>query len=90
MASVGLFEVIIVLAVALIVLGPDKLFTSIRYLGLILRKLRLFYSQVTDEFDRQLRLDEMLKNDQVQDIRKNSKTSPKKKTGGATTGKRKK
>lgn len=55
-------EVLVILAVALLVLGPDRLLTVLRYAGLILRKGRILYARVVDEVERQMRLDEMLKN----------------------------
>ena len=78
MFSIGLFEILLVLSLALVILGPDKLFVLVRYLGLMLRKLRVLYTQVTDEFDRQLRLDEMLKSGPLQSPKKPSKKSKRK------------
>ncbi|MCH9666059.1 MAG: hypothetical protein K0U41_09485 [Gammaproteobacteria bacterium] len=75
MFSIGLFEILLVLSLALVILGPDKLFVLVRYLGLMLRKLRVLYTQMTDEFDRQLRLDEMLKSGPLQSPKKPSKKS---------------
>ncbi|MBE8182695.1 MAG: hypothetical protein HAW61_04145 [Candidatus Portiera sp.] len=68
MFQIGLFEIILTLSLALVILGPDKLFVVARYLGLMLRKLRVLYAQLTDEFDKQLRLDEMLKNDTLKSL----------------------
>lgn len=83
MSSIGLFEVVVVMTVALLILGPDKLFVAIRYVGLLVRKLKMIYGQVTDEFDHQLRLDEMLKNDQAIKPKSTRTTKSKSKTSKA-------
>ena len=62
MGSIGFFEILLVLTVALLVLGPAKLLVAARYMGLTVRKGRSFYTKVIDEFDKQLRLDETIKN----------------------------
>ena len=62
MGSIGFFEILLVLTVALLVLGPAKLLVAARYMGLTVRKGRGFYTKVIDEFDKQLRLDETIKN----------------------------
>ena len=60
--TTGFAEVLVILAVALLVLGPSRLLTVLRYASLILRKGRILYLRVADEVERQMRLDEMLKN----------------------------
>lgn len=80
MFPIGLFEIILTLSLALVILGPDKLFIVARYFGLMLRKLRALYSQLTDEFDKQLRLDEMLKSGTLKPIKNSTKVSKQNKT----------
>ncbi len=87
LGTTGFFEILVILAVALLVLGPRQLFVLIRQTGLILRKIRILYTRVTDEIDRQVRLDEMLNSGQTkpkskQTGKKNVATN-KKKTPGA-------
>ena len=79
MLTVGIFEIALVLVVSLVVLGPEKLFVVARYTGLWMRKLRSFYGEFTDEFDRQLRIDEMQKSDQSSSTQESSGKEDKKK-----------
>lgn len=81
MLPIGLFEIILTLCLALVILGPDKLFVVARYLGLALRKVRLLYTQLTDEFDKQLRMDEMMKSGELKQTSKSSKSSTAKSKG---------
>lgn len=80
MFPIGLFEIILTLCLALVILGPDKLFVVVRYLGLAMRKIRVLYAQVTDEFDKQLRMDEMMKSGDMKKMRPSSKASKKSKS----------
>ena len=56
---IGLFELGLIAALALIVLGPQRMLVAARYCGLFWRKFRVLYTQIIDELDQQLRLDEM-------------------------------
>ena len=76
MGSIGFFEILLVLTVALLVLGPAKLLVAARYMGLTVRKGRSFYTKVIDEFDKQLRLDETIKNSQKNSGKNSQKNNP--------------
>ena len=70
----------------MLVLGPRQLFVLIRQTGLILRKVRILYTRVTDEIDRQVRLDEMLNSGKKKPKPKSKRTGKK----NAPTNKEKK
>ncbi|GGO77179.1 hypothetical protein GCM10011348_06100 [Marinobacterium nitratireducens] len=62
MFDIGFAELLIIGVVALLVLGPDKLPTAIRTLGLWVGKFRRTVSGIQAEISEELRLDEMRRN----------------------------
>ena len=60
MFDVGFSEIILILVVALVVLGPERLPKAARYTGLMVRKLRAQWYAVKSEFENEI-ADEELK-----------------------------
>lgn len=61
MWGVGFFELVLLFVLVLLVLGPQRMLLMARYCGLFIRKARVIYTQVIDEIDQQLRLDETIR-----------------------------
>lgn len=61
MFDIGFLELFIVATIALIVLGPEKLPTAARSLGLMIGKFRRTINGIQDDIERQARLDELKK-----------------------------
>ena len=61
MWGVGFFELVLLFVLILLVLGPQRMLLLARYCGLFVRKARVIYTQVIDEIDQQLRLDETIR-----------------------------
>ena len=59
MFDIGFTELLIVAVVALVVLGPEKLPTAIRTVGLWVGKIKRAVSSVQSEISEELRLDEL-------------------------------
>jgi len=62
MFDIGFAELLIVAVVALLVLGPEKLPTAVRTLGLWVGKFRRTVSGIQSEISEELRLDELRRN----------------------------
>ena len=62
MFDIGFAELLIVAVVALLVLGPEKLPTAVRTLGLRVGKFRRTVSSIQSEISEELRLDELRRN----------------------------
>ena len=62
MFDIGFAELLIIAVVALLVLGPEKLPTAIRTVGLWVGKFRRTVSGIQAEISEELRLDEMRRN----------------------------
>lgn len=60
MFDVGFSEIILILVVALVVLGPERLPTAARYAGLTLRRIRAHWFSIKSEFENEI-ADEQLK-----------------------------
>ncbi len=92
MFEVGFWEIILVLVIALLVIGPDKLPGIARQVGVWVGRTRAYINSVKSDIDRELRLQElqalMQKND-VHEIIEETKASltlpPEEKTAPATT-----
>lgn len=61
MFDIGLLELFIVATIALIVLGPEKLPSAARSLGLMIGKFRRTINGIQEDIERQARLDELKK-----------------------------
>ncbi len=61
MFDVSFFELIIIGLVGLLVLGPDKLLQMARFAGRLIGKWRRQFSDMKDEIDREMRVEEMRK-----------------------------
>ena len=73
MLGVGFFELLLLFAVALLLLGPSRLLVAARYCGLFARRMRVLYARVMDELDQQLRMDEMARHSaSTRALKKNS------------------
>lgn len=59
MFDIGFSELLLVAVVALVVLGPEKLPTAVRTLGLWVGRFRRTVSSIQAEITEELRLDEM-------------------------------
>jgi sec-independent protein translocase protein TatB len=59
MFEIGFWEIVLILAVALVVVGPERLPGLVRSVGLWLGKARRILSEVRDEVERELRLEEI-------------------------------
>lgn len=59
MFDIGFAEILLVGVVALIVLGPEKLPTAVRALGLWIGRAKRAVSSIQSEISEELRLDEM-------------------------------
>ncbi|MDF2182967.1 Sec-independent protein translocase protein TatB [Neptuniibacter sp. CAU 1671] len=59
MFDIGFSELLIVAVVALIVLGPEKLPTAVRTVGLWVGKIRRSVASIQSEISEELRLDEL-------------------------------
>lgn len=62
MFDIGFAELLIIAVVALLVLGPEKLPTAVRTLGLWVGKFRRTVSGIQAEISEELRLDELRRN----------------------------
>ena len=61
MFDVGFTELLLIAVVALLVLGPEQMFSLIRHVGLWVRRFRVYSTQVKDDIDRELNLKERRK-----------------------------
>lgn len=61
MLDIGASELLLVAALSLVVLGPEQLMTAIRHVSLAWRRLRNYGINIKDEFDKELRLQEIKK-----------------------------
>lgn len=59
MFDIGLIELFIVAAIALIVLGPERLPSAARSVGLMIGKFRRTMGDIQEDLERQARLDEL-------------------------------
>jgi sec-independent protein translocase protein TatB len=59
MFDIGFAELLIIAVVALIVLGPDKLPTAIKTVGMWVGRIRRTVSSIQSEISEELRIDEM-------------------------------
>ncbi|MGB0205637.1 MAG: Sec-independent protein translocase protein TatB [Neptuniibacter sp.] len=59
MFDIGFAELLIIAVVALIVLGPDKLPTAIKTVGLWVGRIRRTVSSIQSEISEELKIDEM-------------------------------
>nr|WP_067299075.1 Sec-independent protein translocase protein TatB [Marinobacterium profundum] len=66
MFDIGFAELLIVAVVALLVLGPEKLPTAVRTLGLWMGKFRRTVSGIQSEISEELRLDELRRNASIE------------------------
>jgi sec-independent protein translocase protein TatB len=66
MFDIGFSELLIVAVVALLVLGPEKLPTAVRALGLWVGKFRRTVSSIQSEISEELRLDELRRNASIE------------------------
>ncbi len=66
MFDIGFAELLIVAVVALLVLGPEKLPTAVRTLGLWVGKFRRTVSGIQTEISEELRLDELRRNASIE------------------------
>ncbi len=66
MFDIGFAELLIVAVVALLVLGPEKLPTAVRTLGLWVGKFRRTVSGIQSEISEELRLDELRRNASIE------------------------
>lgn len=66
MFDIGFAELLIVAVVALLVLGPEKLPTAVRTLGLWMGKFRRTVSGIQTEISEELRLDELRRNASIE------------------------
>jgi sec-independent protein translocase protein TatB len=89
MFDIGFAELLIVAVVALLVLGPEKLPTAVRTLGLWVGKFRRTVSGIQTEISEELRLDELRRNasiekDRLEEELSEMKTPYKSATPGAS------
>ncbi len=78
MFDVGFWEIIIILVIGLLVIGPDKLPGVARQLGVWVGRTRAYVSSVKSDIDRELRLQElqdMMKQNDLHDIVEDTKSS---------------
>jgi sec-independent protein translocase protein TatB len=61
MFDVGFSEIVVIMLVALVVIGPEKLPKLARTLGLLTGRLQRYLASVKDEVDRQIHNDEILR-----------------------------
>lgn len=76
MFDVGFFEIIVIVLVALVVLGPERLPGAIRTVGLWAGRLKQRYAVMKSEFEREIGADEIrqqLHNEEVMRSLKASK-----------------
>lgn len=66
MFDIGFAELLIIAVVALLVLGPEKLPTAVRTLGLWVGKFRRTVSGIQAEISEELRLDELRRNASIE------------------------
>lgn len=59
MFDVSFFELVIIGLIALLVLGPNKLLEAARFAGYWLGRVRKQFSQVKEDIDREMRMDEL-------------------------------
>jgi len=78
MFDVGFWEIIIILVIGLLVIGPDKLPGIARQLGVWVGRTRAYISSVKGDIDRELRLQElqdMMKQNDMHNIVEETKSS---------------
>ncbi|HSP00546.1 MAG TPA: Sec-independent protein translocase protein TatB, partial [Thioalkalivibrio sp.] len=70
MFDIGFWEIIVILVVALLVVGPDRLPSLAREVGLWVRKIRGFVTNVRSDIEQEFQADELRKmlNDQNKEI----------------------
>jgi len=61
MFDVGLTELMVIAAVALVVIGPERLPKVARTVGLLLGRLQRYVSDVKNDINREIQLDELKK-----------------------------
>ncbi len=59
MFDVSFFELVIIGLIALLVLGPNKLLEAARFAGYWLGRVRKQFTQVKEDIDREMRMDEL-------------------------------
>jgi len=70
MFDIGFWEILVILVVALLVVGPDRLPSLAREVGLWVRKIRGFVTNVRSDIEQEFQADELRKmlNDQNKEI----------------------
>ncbi len=66
MFDIGFAELLIVAVVALVVLGPDKLPTAVKTLGLWVGRIRRTVTSIQSEISEELRIEEMKRTTAIQ------------------------
>lgn len=66
MFDIGFAEILIIAVVALVVLGPDKLPTAIRTVGLWVGRIRRTVGSIQTEISEELRIDELKRTTAIQ------------------------
>ena len=66
MFDIGFAEILIVAVVALVVLGPDKLPTAVRTVGLWVGRIRRTVGSIQSEISEELRIDELKRTTAIQ------------------------
>jgi len=59
MFDIGFFELLVIGVIALLVLGPERLPKAARSVGLAIGKVKRSFSNVQEEFERQMRTEEL-------------------------------
>lgn len=62
MSNIGFFEILFILLLAFIILGPEKLHKAAYSLGLIFKKIRLQYNNFQKELNSSLELSKKKEN----------------------------
>ncbi len=78
MFDIGSWEIIIIVVIGLLVIGPDKLPAIARQLGVWVGRTRAYISSVKGDIDREMRLQElqdMMKQNDMHDIVEETKAN---------------
>mgnify|MGYP000412030267 CR=1 FL=1 len=59
MFDIGFLELFFVAVIGLLVLGPERLPVAVRVLGQWIGRARRIFAQFTDEFDRQIQVEDL-------------------------------
>ncbi len=70
MFDVGFLEIAIILVVALLVVGPDRLPGLVRTVGLYVGKARYYINAVKHEVEREIRNEEIMKKSGLDDVQR--------------------